>query len=349
MEKKTYLKIVISAISVFVFLATTPYFIHAADLYFAPSSGNFTQNENFTVSVLVNTEKSINAVSGTVTFATEYLEVIAVSIADSIIGLWIKFPSFSNATNIGNVHFEGIILNPGYLGPRGRIVDIVFGIKKIGLVNLAFKESSVLANDGEGSNVTSSLGSAIFTFTEPQSSITTPKEENNSVLEKKIEDIAKKLNLIIESPQRTPTTVIIQKQEPARGILGFWEIFPNWIKASILFFMGIATIIFLFVIVGLGVIILIWFWGQIRYKGVRIAQLLISRTIQCFKRFISYLGMAEKEMKGDIAYSVRKLEEEFQNARQAPSFKELFINYWFVLGSIIRRFFTKNEDDNLKK
>lgn len=348
MEKKAYIKIRVLAVFVFAFLAIPPYFAQAAGLYFTPSSGNYAQNENFTVSVSVNAEKSINAVSGVVTFPTEYLDVIAVSTANSIINLWVKNPSFSNAGAMGNVYFEGIILNPGYAGSRGRIADIVFGIKKIGSAGLAFGESSILANNGEGSNVLSSVGSAAFTFAEPQFSMPTPKEIANAVLEKKLENIENNIKSITESSQKAPI-IVVQKQEPSGEVYGFWKILPNWVRASVLLTIGIATVILLLVLMSLGIIILIWLWGHARHDGMRIARLLMRGLAVIFKKFFAYLGMAGKEVEGDIMYGIREMKEEFRHAKQAPRFRELLAHYLFALGRITKRFFIKNENDALQK
>ena len=344
MEKKAYIKVFTSAVFALAFLAITPHFAHAAGLYFAPSSSSYVQNENFTVSVLVDAEKSINAVSGVVTFPTEYLEVIAVSTANSILNLWVKDPSFSNAGNTGNVYFEGIILNPGYVGSRGRIVDIVFGVKKVGSAGLTFGESSILANDGEGSNILSSVGSATFNFLKPQASTIIPKETEAQALGKKLEDIENSIKNITESSSKAPV-IVVQKQEPSGGVYGLWEVLPNWVRASVLLAIGMATLILLFVLVSLGVIILIWLWSQARHNGVRIVRLLTNRLIGILKKLFAYLGMAEKEVKGDIVYSMHELGEEFQSAKQVPTFRELLVRYLFVLGRIIKRFFTKNEND----
>ena len=227
---------------------------HAASLYFVPSSGDYAQGTNFTVSVLVGAEKSVNAAGGTVTFLTEYLDVIAVSTANSIVNLWVQNPSFSNRDSIGNVRFEGIILNPGYAGSQGRIIDVVFRVKKTGAAGLALNEFTILANDGIGTNIASSAGTASFTLTKPQPF--SPKETN-----KKSEEIKE-----IESPRQTPV-IVIQGPESPEGIFGFWEILPDWIKISVILAISGATIIFLFMVAGFCIIVLVWFWGHSLYKG----------------------------------------------------------------------------------
>ena len=108
--------------------------------------------ENFTVAVLVNSDQSINAVSGVLDFPTEYLQVVSLNKTNSIINLWVQNPSFSNTGDRGDVRFEGIKLNPGFVGSGGQIIDIVFRVKKIGSAEVYFTESSILANDGLGSN-----------------------------------------------------------------------------------------------------------------------------------------------------------------------------------------------------
>lgn len=288
---------------------------HAASLYFAPSSGDYAQGTNFTVSVLVGAEQSVNAVGGAFIFSTEYVEVLALSTANSFVNLWVQNPSFSNRGSTGNVRFEGIILNPGYVGSQGRIIDVVFRVKKTGAANLAFSEFTILANDGTGTNIASSAGTASFALVEPP-----PPEET----EKRIEEI--------EPPRQAPL-IVFQEPEPPGGILGFWEILPNWIKVSVILTISGATIIFLLIVVGLGIVVMIWLLGHGRDKATRI-----------MRKLSVYLGMTGKEMAGDVAYSIHELEKEFQSVKQAPTLKELFVRYFSLIGRIVKRFFTINKN-----
>jgi len=67
--------------------------------------------------------------------------------------------------NGGNVHFEGIVFNPGYTGPNGSIVKIVFRAIAAGSAAVEFVNGSVLANDGNGTNILDGMVGATYTMT----------------------------------------------------------------------------------------------------------------------------------------------------------------------------------------
>lgn len=135
---------------------------NAASLNFSPGAGSFTAQNNFTVSVYVSTNQAMNGAEATVEFPTNKLEVIGVSKAGSIFSLWIREPTYSNVGPVGNVRFEGVRLNPGYTGAKGKIIDITFRIRDTGVANVTFGGGAVLANDGHGTNIITSFGSAAF-------------------------------------------------------------------------------------------------------------------------------------------------------------------------------------------
>ena len=133
----------------------------AADLTLTPSVGQFEVGQSFTVDVYVtNNTQAINAVSGTLTFPTDTLTVRSISKDGTIIKLWAEEPTFSNAN--GSVRFEGVILNPGFSGSRGKVVSLSFSAKKAGNANVIFSNGQVLANDGQATNVVGSLGNGSY-------------------------------------------------------------------------------------------------------------------------------------------------------------------------------------------
>lgn len=133
----------------------------AADIVFSPSTGTYTVGSSFTVDVLVsNNQDVINAVSGQFTFSADTLTLTGVSKTKSIINMWAEEPSSSSSGGA----FEGIILNPGFSGSSGRIVTLSFFAKKAGTGSLTFTSGSVLANDGNATNVVKSLGKATYTL-----------------------------------------------------------------------------------------------------------------------------------------------------------------------------------------
>lgn len=136
---------------------------HAASLYFSPGSGTYTVGQDFSVSVYVSTpDQAMNAAQGVIGFPSDRLQVTSLGKAGSIMSLWVQEPSFSNAQ--GAVNFEGIVLNPGYTGSNGKILTINFKVKAAGSGTLSFTSGSVLANDGQGTNIVSGLSSANFSL-----------------------------------------------------------------------------------------------------------------------------------------------------------------------------------------
>ncbi|OGZ63837.1 MAG: hypothetical protein A3A98_00935 [Candidatus Staskawiczbacteria bacterium RIFCSPLOWO2_01_FULL_40_39] len=301
----------------------------AANLYFSPVSGNYAQGENFTVSILVNAEKPVNAVSGTISFNTKYLEVLSLSYASSIINLWVVNPTFSNKGSTGNVNFEGVIFNPGYTGFQGRVIDVVFRAKSIGSTNLVYSNSAILANDGEGTNVASSSGSATFNIIKSQA----PPQE---VLEK-IKKIEEDIKTITEKP--APKPVVIVQTSEAPPILKFWNSLPAWLRGSVIAAVSILTLIFLFIIGSLLLIVMVWLWGHVWRRR----QIWAYNVKRFFLTLLLLLGLARRELKGDILYGVHEFKEEFSHAGDIPSFRMVLINYCLLIGRVTKRFFTKNE------
>ncbi len=135
----------------------------AATLYLSPAGGTYTTDRNFTASVRVTTNPSMNAAEGAINFPTDKLQIIGVSKTGSIFNLWVQEPSYSNSGSLGNVRFEGVVLNPGFAGD-GKVLDITFRVKSEGTANVTFAGGSVLANDGQGTNILSGLNGATYTL-----------------------------------------------------------------------------------------------------------------------------------------------------------------------------------------
>ena len=153
--------------------------VDSASLYLAPSSGTYTVGNTFSVEVKVNTGGlAINAADGTIVFNTNNLEVKSISKTGSIFTLWVQEPVFSNP--LGTINFAGGKPSPGYTGASGTILTITFFVKTAGTGNLAFASGSVLADDGKGTNVLSSLGSASYTLIGKQITPIVPGEEGGT-------------------------------------------------------------------------------------------------------------------------------------------------------------------------
>lgn len=139
--------------------------VSAASLYLSPAAGSFRVGESFQVGVFVSSaDQAMNTAQALISFPPDKLEVISVSTKNSIFSLLVENPTFTN--NSGNVNFSGIVLNPGYTGSSGRLVTINFRAKIVGQAKVSIVGGQVLANDGEGTSILASRGSASFTLIE---------------------------------------------------------------------------------------------------------------------------------------------------------------------------------------
>ena len=160
----------------FALFVLTPLSAHAATLNFSPPSGSYGVGSTFSVNVTVESvDQAMNAASGVVSFPWDKLEVVSISKQGSIFSLWPAEPSFSNSA--GTVSFEGIVLNPGYIGASGKILTLTFRARNTGQVNVSFSSGSVLANDGTGANILNGLRVAVFTLTSAGEAPSPPQAE----------------------------------------------------------------------------------------------------------------------------------------------------------------------------
>lgn len=144
---KFFTKIIFT--TVFGFL---PLIIFSATLSFSQPDPAYKVGQVFSTSIFVgSSDQAMNAVSSSISFPKDILEVIAVSKAGSILSLWAQEPSFSNIS--GRIGFEGIVPNPGFIGSAGKIISVTFRAKAEGVAKLSFLSASVLANDGLGTNI----------------------------------------------------------------------------------------------------------------------------------------------------------------------------------------------------
>lgn len=132
-----------------------------ASLYLTPSSGTKAVGSKFTVTVKVNSGgEVINAAQGDISFDAKKLEVTALGRGGSVFSLWTTEPAYNNSA--GTISFGGGIPRPGYTGSAGAVFAITFKAKQAGTADVRFSSGAVLANDGKGTNILASMGSASF-------------------------------------------------------------------------------------------------------------------------------------------------------------------------------------------
>jgi len=188
----------------FLFLFTVSIdIVSASSLSLSPNSGTYRVGDTIVVRVVVSsTDQSINAVASRLVYPTDKISISSISKSGSIISIWAQEPSFSNSS--GTASFEGVILN-GYIGSGARVASVNFIAKSVGEATVSFSGSSVLANDGEGTNTLVGQNQAIFTIL--------PAEAKSNILpipEKTIkEDVTKKIKNITKSDEPKMITPVV--------------------------------------------------------------------------------------------------------------------------------------------
>lgn len=138
-----------------------------ASLLFAPASGEYFVGSTFDVAIVLNTAgQAANAVEADIRFPPEKLQVVNPSASTSFITLWVRQPQYSNID--GTVSFQGGVPNPGITTSDGIVSTITFRAVSSGTVSLRLTDmSKVLLNDGKGTDVLGTRGTAQFTIKIP--------------------------------------------------------------------------------------------------------------------------------------------------------------------------------------
>lgn len=138
-----------------------------AVLSVVPSAGSFLVGSTFDVSFLLDTKNvAINTVEIELDFPADKIQLTNPTLGRSIIQLWPAPPTFSNRE--GRVYFVGGIPSPGITTSQGLVFTLTFRVVAPGKGELRFGEkTSLLANDGKGTNILGNALPAFFTFLVP--------------------------------------------------------------------------------------------------------------------------------------------------------------------------------------
>lgn len=158
-------------------------------LFVSPREGTYEVGELFSVLINVNTGGAdINAAVAQLNFDNAKLEVESMGYSRSIFTLWTEEPRFSNEG--GTIRFSGGLPNPGFNGASGAIVRMTFRPKAEGVAPIVFLSGSVLANDGQGTNILDGMQGGVFTIRTASTKKTPaapPSTELPSIEETKVE------------------------------------------------------------------------------------------------------------------------------------------------------------------
>ena len=101
----------------------------------------------FSLALVLDTSgKSINVISGTVNFSTDFLEVQSINTGDSFLTMWPTDPGLSKDNNIT---FMGGVPH-GFSGSAGKVFTVLFKAKAAGKTFISFVNGAVFLNDGLG-------------------------------------------------------------------------------------------------------------------------------------------------------------------------------------------------------
>ncbi|MFH1246673.1 MAG: hypothetical protein V1489_02790 [Candidatus Liptonbacteria bacterium] len=144
-------------VAAFGLMVRFPMRAEAATLEISPTSGVVSVGGVFTAQIVVKSpNEAVNAISGILNFPTNILEVESISKSGSVGSWWIQEPAYSNST--GMVHFETVVLNPGFTGNQGKVLSVSFRAKTSAAGSNAtffITDAHVLANDGSGTEILS--------------------------------------------------------------------------------------------------------------------------------------------------------------------------------------------------
>lgn len=168
-EKRAYNKFLITCCAI-LFFATGNSAL-AATLSVGVASSQVKTGDTVTATISVNSAGvAINNVDGKLSVPSDMLEIQSVSTAGSAFTLWVEQPTFTK----GQVSFNGGVANPGYTGSNGKVLTVVMKALKPGNPSLSFSSASVRANDGLGTDVLTSKGSASVVISDPAPSQPAP-------------------------------------------------------------------------------------------------------------------------------------------------------------------------------
>jgi len=139
----------------------------AAALLLHPGRGDFLVGSTFNLSIILDTKNvSINTIETELFFSPTKLQLASPSIGKSIIQLWPTTPVFSNTE--GRIYFVGAVPSPGINASDGVVLTLTFRVISPGEGEIKFGEkTSVLANDGKGTDLLIQKSSAFFKFLIP--------------------------------------------------------------------------------------------------------------------------------------------------------------------------------------
>jgi len=206
MEKKTFY---ITLALLVTLLIGIPSFVQAATLSVTPASGTYSIGERATIRVVVSGETPLNAITGTLSFPADLFAIESVSKSSSILNFWIAEPSFSKQSGV--VQFEGVALS-GFQGGSGTVLTVNARAIKTGSGNITFKSGQILANDGQGTDITSGLQGGVYVIESAPVRVVVPDEI------KEVEVVPEEVSVV--QPTLNAPQIVLGEQDGLVAIQG---------------------------------------------------------------------------------------------------------------------------------
>ncbi|MFY9462410.1 MAG: cohesin domain-containing protein [Candidatus Sungiibacteriota bacterium] len=153
----------------------------AATLVITPQEGEFYVGQIFDVAVKVQSpDEAFNSVQATIQFPKDKFEVKSLDFSPqaTVFNFWLEEPKFSNQD--GTVTFIGGTTN-GITGSGVQILKISFTAKGVGEGDVLFNDAAIVASDGNGTNILSTLPIARFKINPQSQTVSAPKPVSNSI------------------------------------------------------------------------------------------------------------------------------------------------------------------------
>lgn len=138
-----------------------------AALFLSPATGTFLVGSTFDLSIVLDTKGApVNTLEVELEFPADKIQIANPSIGRSVVQVWAAPPTFSNRE--GGVYFVGGVPSPGIVTSDGVVLTLTFRVIAPGDGEIRFgKRTSVLANDGKGTDILGQKPPAFFKFIVP--------------------------------------------------------------------------------------------------------------------------------------------------------------------------------------
>ena len=139
-----------------------PRYTFAASLYLTPSNGKIAVGDEFTVTVVTDTQGAVvNTAESNITFTSNTLELVSVSQGSTFL---LPAPASPNK-GTASAYFGGGLPNPGYSGSSGILGTMTFRARAEGRANVNITRGNILLNDGSGTKAITTTAGASFIIT----------------------------------------------------------------------------------------------------------------------------------------------------------------------------------------